>query len=108
MAVALGSQDLFKNLISGILIIMERNFEIDDIIEIPGKALGTVEHIGFRSTLIKQFDTTVISLPNYVFSDSAIINFSKRKYRRIKWTIGLVYETSTEQLKNICLDIEKY
>lgn len=108
VAVALGSQDLFKNLISGILIIMERNFEIDDIIEIPGKALGTVEHIGFRSTLIKQFDTTVISLPNYVFSDSAIINFSKRKYRRIKWTVGLVYETSTDQLKNICLDIEKY
>jgi MscS family membrane protein len=108
VAVALGSQDLFKNLISGILIIMERSFEIDDIIEVPGKALGTVEHIGFRSTLIRQFDTTVISLPNYVFSDSAIINFSKRKYRRIKWTVGLVYETSTDQLRNICSDIKNY
>ena len=73
----------------------------------PGYATGTVEHIGFRSTLIRQFDTVTISIPNYVFSDTSIINYSKRKYRRIKWIIGLVYDTSTEQLKKICLDINE-
>ena len=99
VAVALGAQDLFKNLISGILIIVERRFHLGDIIEVPGYATGTVEHIGFRSTLIRQFDTVTISIPNYVFSDTSIINYSKRKYRRIKWIIGLVYDTSTEQLK---------
>ena len=70
--------------------------------------MGTVEHIGFRSTLIRQFDTTSISLPNYVFSDSAILNYSQRKYRRIKWTVGLTYDTSTENLKTICQLIEKF
>lgn len=108
VAVALGAQDLFKNLISGILIILEKRFNIGDIIEIPGHAYGTVEHIGFRSTLIRQFDTTSISLPNHFFSDSAIMNYSERKYRRIKWIIGLTYNSSIEQLKTICNEISSH
>ncbi len=108
VAVALGAQDLFKNLISGIMIILERRFELNDVIEVPGHAIGTVEHIGFRSTLIRQFDTTPISIPNYVFSDTSIINFSDRNYRRINWTIGLTYDTTVKQLQNICNDIDTY
>ena len=108
VAVALGAQDLFKNLISGILIILEKRFQLGDVIEVPGYATGTVEYIGFRSTMIRQFDTTSISLPNYVFSDTAILNYTDRHYRRIKWTIGLTYDSSTEQLKNICYEIESY
>lgn len=106
VAVALGAQDLFKNLISGIMIILEKRFELNDVIEVPGQAVGTVEHIGFRSTLIRKFDSTPISIPNYVFSDTSIVNFSDRKYRRIKWIIGLTYDTSVKQLKDICHDID--
>ncbi len=106
VAVALGAQDLFKNLISGIMIILEKRFEINDVIEVPGHAMGSVEHIGFRSTLIRQFDSTPISIPNYVFSDTSIVNFSDRKFRQIKWTIGLTYSTTTNQLKDICQSIE--
>ena len=106
VAVALGAQDLFKNLISGIMIILEKRFELNDVIEVPGQAVGAVEHIGFRSTLIRQFDSTPISIPNYVFSDTSIINFSERKYRQIKWIIGLTYNTSVDQLKDICQSIE--
>ena len=102
----LGAQDLFKNLISGIMIILEKRFELNDVIEVPGHAIGTVEHIGFRSTLIRQFDSTPISIPNYVFSDTSIINFSDREYRQIRWVIGLTYETSTKQLKAICKNID--
>jgi len=106
VAIALGAQDLFKNLISGMMIILEKRFELNDVIEVQGHAVGTVEHIGFRSTLIRQFDSTPISIPNYIFSDASIINFSDRKYRRIQWIIGLTYETSIKQLKNICKEIE--
>ena len=108
VAVALGAQDLFKNLISGMLILLEKRFNIGDIIEVPGKATGTVEHIGFRSTLITQFDTTLISVPNFFFSEAVIINYSQRKYRRIKWTIGLTYDSTVEQLKQICTDISNF
>tara|TARA_E500000178_G_scaffold345054_1_gene394303 strand:- start:113 stop:1210 length:1098 start_codon:yes stop_codon:yes gene_type:complete len=108
VAVALGAQDLFKNLISGIMIIVEKRFELNDVIEIQGHATGTVEHIGFRSTLIRQFDSTPISIPNYVFSDKPIINFSQRHFRRINWIIGLTYDTTIKQLKEICRDIETF
>ena len=108
VAVALGAQDLFKNLISGILIITEKRFNLGDVIELKEKVTGTVEHIGFRSTSIRQFDSTIVSLPNYFFSDSAIINFSHRKHRRIKWIIGLTYNTSVSQLKKICDEISEY
>lgn len=90
------------------MIILEKRFQLGDVIEVPGHAIGTVEHIGFRSTLIRQFDTTSVSLPNNIFSDSAILNYSNRKYRRIKWSIGLTYNTSIEQLKKICADIHSY
>jgi MscS family membrane protein len=106
VAVALGAQDLFKNLISGIMIILEKRFELNDVIEVPGHATGTVEHIGFRSTLIRKFDSTPISIPNYVFSDSSIVNFSDRQYRRIRWIIGLTYDTSVKQLRDICQSID--
>ena len=58
VAVALGAQDLFKNLISGIMILLERRFHIGDVIKIPNHTEGTVEQIGFRSTLIRKFDST--------------------------------------------------
>ena len=61
VAVALGAQDLFKNLISGILIITEKRFNLGDVIELKEKVTGTVEHIGFRSTSIRQFDSTSFS-----------------------------------------------
>lgn len=108
VAVALGAQDLFKNLISGIMILLERRFQIGDVINLPGHTEGTVEHIGFRSTLVRKFDSTPISIPNYLFSEGAIINYSNRDNRRINWNIGLEYETSLKQLKIIISEIENY
>lgn len=108
VAVALGAQDLFKNLISGVLIILENRFKLNDVIELPNHTQGTVENIGFRSTLIRQFDSTPISIPNYVFSESPIINYTNRPHRRINWIIGLSYSSSVDQLKAICSQIEEY
>ena len=108
VAVALGAQDLFKNLISGIMILLEKRFHIGDVIKVPGHTEGTVEHIGFRSTLIRKFDSTPISIPNYIFAEAPILNFSNRKFRRINWIIGLEYSTSTEQLKKITQSIYSF
>ena len=108
VAVALGAQDLFKNLISGIMILMEKRFQIGDVINVPGHSEGTVEHIGFRSTLIRKFDSTPINIPNYVFAEVPIQNYSERMYRRINWTIGLEYSSNLNQIKNIIRQIENY
>ena len=56
VAVALGAQDLFKNLISGILVLVERRFQVGDWIFVEGVIEGTVESIGFRSTVVRRFD----------------------------------------------------
>ncbi len=108
VAVALGAQDLFKNLISGILILVEKRFQIGDVVNIKNYGDGTVEQIGFRSTTIRTFDSTPLTLPNHVLADSAISNYSERHYRRINWIIGLTYSTSLDQIKNITNEIKNY
>ena len=108
VAVALGAQDLFKNLISGIMILLEKRFHIGDVINVPGHTEGTVEHIGFRSTLIRKFDSTPITIPNYIFAEAPILNYTNRKNRRISWTIGLTYDSSIEQIKLLTKSISQY
>ena len=108
VAVALGAQDLFKNLISGIMILLEKRFNIGDVISVPGHTEGTVEHIGFRSTLIRKFDSTPITIPNYIFAEAPILNFTNRDYRRINWTIGLEYNSTLDQIKRLTEMISSY
>lgn len=101
VAVALGAQDLFKNLISGIMILMERRFTIGDVILVSGEVEGVVEQIGFRSTLVRRFDSTPVMVPNYKFAEQSVTNHTRRHHRRIRWLIGLEYKTSITQLKKI-------
>ena len=108
VAVALGAQDLFKNLISGIMILMEKRFQIEDVIKVPGHTEGVVEQIGFRSTLIRKFDSTPITIPNYIFAEAPILNYSNRNYRRINWTIGLEYSSTLDQIKKLTEQISLY
>ena len=80
VAVALGAQDLFKNLISGLLIIGENRFQPGDRIEVPGSLHGMVEDIGFRSTLVRMFDTAPMLVPNKDLSDVKVINHGNMVY----------------------------
>lgn len=108
VAVALGAQDLFKNLISGALVIAERRFNNGDWILVDGVVEGIVEKIGFRSTVVRRFDKAPVYVPNTKLSDTAVTNFSAMTHRRIFWTIGVEYKTSIEQLKQIRDGIEAY
>ena len=108
VAVALGAQDLFKNLISGLLIIGENRFQPGDRIEVPGSLHGMVEDIGFRSTLVRMFDTAPMLVPNKDLSDVKVINHGNMVFRRISWHLNLIYSTTQEQLAKICDDITAY
>mgnify|MGYP000865302758 FL=1 len=108
VAVALGAQDLFKNLISGILVLVERRFQVGDWISVEGVIEGTVESIGFRSTVVRRFDKSLATIPNFQFAENAVINNSQTTNRRINWLIGLEYKTTSEQLKNIKNQIENF
>ncbi|MBD3768925.1 MAG: mechanosensitive ion channel family protein [Rhodobacterales bacterium] len=108
IAVGLGAQDLFKNLISGILIITEKRFLPGEWIKVEGVVEGTVEKINFRSTLVRRFDKSPVYVPNSALSDAAVTNFSRMTYRRIKWVIGVEYRTTVDQLKFIRDEIEAW
>ena len=108
VAVALGAQDLFKNLISGILVLVERRFQVGDWIFVDGVIEGTVENIGFRSTVVRRFDKSLATIPNFQFAEQAVINKSLITNRRIDWAIGLEYRTTSDQLKNIKEQIENF
>ena len=108
VAVALGAQDLFKNLISGILVLVERRFQVGEWIYVEGVIEGTVESIGFRSTVVRRFDKSLATIPNFQFAEKAVINNSQTTNRRINWAIGLEYRTTSDQLSKIKNDIENF
>ena len=108
VAVALGAQDLFKNLISGILVLVERRFQVGDWIFVEDVIEGTVESIGFRSTVVRRFDKSLATIPNFQFAEKAVINNSQITNRRINWIIGLEYRTTSKQLTDIKKEIEEY
>ena len=108
VAVALGAQDLFKNLISGILVLVEKRFKIGDWIYVEGITEGIVERIGFRSTVIRKFDKSIATIPNSSFAENAVVNITETTNWRISWIITLQYSSTVEQLKNIRDQIEKF
>lgn len=107
-AVALGAQDLFKNLIGGMTVIAEKRFHPGDWIKVDGVVEGTVEEIGFRSTRVRRFDKAPVYVPNADLSDAVITNFSRMTNRRIYWKIGVTYDTNKEQLMLIRDEIANY
>ena len=108
VAVALGAQDLFKNLISGILVLVEKRFKIGDWILVDGVIEGIVEKIGFRSTTIRKFDKSLAIIPNFQFAENAVVNVSETSNWLISWNITLQYDTTVDQLRTIRDEIEKY
>ena len=108
VALALGAQDLFKNLIAGFLVIIEQRFQRGDWIKVDGVVEGTVEKINFRSTMVRRFDKAPVYVPNAELSDNAVTNFSAMTHRRIYWKIGVEYRTSVDQLRTIRDGIESY
>ena len=108
VAVALGAQDLFKNLISGILVLVEKRFRVGDWILVEEIIEGIVEKIGFRSTTIRKFDKSLAIIPNFQFAENAVINISQTTNWLVSWIITLQYNTTVDQLKIIRDQIENY
>ncbi|MEP3047278.1 MAG: mechanosensitive ion channel family protein [Roseibium sp.] len=106
--VALAAQDLFKNLIAGMASMGEKRFDIGDWVRVEGVVEGIVEKQELRSTLIRQFDQAAVHVPNAELANTTMINFTRRPYRRIRWSISVVYGTTSDQLKQIREKIEDY
>lgn len=80
------------------MIFVDRPFQIGDWV-IIGNIEGTVEDVGFRTTRIRTFYDSLVTVPNAKLTDTSIDNMGMRSYRRIKLMLGLTYSTSPEQMQ---------
>ena len=106
IAIAMASKESLENLLGSFTIFFDRPFTVGDVVKV-GTVTGLVEKVGFRSTRIKTFDKSVVTVPNKKMIDAELDNLGLRPVRRVKFHIGLTYDTSTEQIKNIVGDIQE-
>lgn len=100
LAISLAATGTLENLIGGITLYADKPFSVDDKITVDTD-YGTVVEIGPRSTSIRKLDDTVIVLPNSQISSMKTTNFSARRHMEFRHVIGVRYETTADQLRNI-------
>ena len=98
LALAFAAQDTVANIFGSFMIFMDRPFRRGDWILMAGVE-GDVEEIGIRSTRIRCFDQTVVSVPNKIVTNENIQNFSVRDIRRIKLVIGITYDADSGKVR---------
>lgn len=98
LAFALAAKDTIANFFGSLMIFVDRPFQIGDWIQV-GQAEGVVEEVGFRSTRIRTFYNSIITLPNATFTEKQIDNYGVREYRRTSVTLNLTYDTTSEQMQ---------
>ena len=106
LAVALAAQKTIENLFGGISVIGDRPVLVGDVCRF-GTEVGTVIHIGLRSTRIRTLDRTIISIPNSQFSTMALENISSRDKILFHPTFNLRHDTTSEQLLEVLASLRE-
>ncbi len=101
IAIALAAQDAVGNFIGTLSIFTDRPFKVGDWIIVGDKVDGDVEQIGFRSTKVRTWPKSLMSIPNKVLATEIIDNWSKMPKRRVKMTVGVTYSTTAEQMEEL-------
>jgi len=101
LALALAAQDTAANLFGSVTILIDNPCQIGDWVKIKDVE-GTVEEIGFRSTRIRTFYNSLITIPNGTMAKETIDNMGARPARRIRQTLGLAYETTPKKIEEFC------
>jgi len=97
IAIGFAAKDLLSNFFGGLMIYLDRPFNVGDWIRSPDRNIeGTVEEIGWRLTKIRTFDKRPLYIPNAIFANIAVENPSRMTNRRIKQTIGVRYEDANK------------
>ena len=98
LALAMAAKDTAANLFGSIMIILDKPFKVGDWV-VFGEVEGIVEEIGFRSTRVRTFYNSQVSVPNAHVANNNVDNMGKRKFRRIYALLGLTYDTPTHKIE---------
>lgn len=100
LAFSLAAKDTAANIFSFTAIVSDNPFDVGDYIE-TSNVEGTVEKVGVRSTRLRKLDQTLVTVPNSNLTDTAVINWSRLKKRRLDFSIGLSYNTTPAQMREV-------
>ncbi|MHC5108445.1 MAG: mechanosensitive ion channel family protein [Planctomycetota bacterium] len=106
VAIAFAAKDTLGNFFGSLTLLLDRPFGIGDWVVISGVE-GTVEHVGFRSTRIRTFYNSRITVPNSALATSNVDNYGARKFRRASFNLALTYDTSAEKIEVFCEGIRE-
>ncbi|MBN2343632.1 MAG: mechanosensitive ion channel family protein [Deltaproteobacteria bacterium] len=106
LAMAMAAKDTVANLFGSVVIFLDKPFQVGDWIE-TANVEGTVEEIGLRTTRIRTFANSLITIPNSTFTTNPVNNWSQMKKRRIKMTIGVTYSTSSAKMGELVKEIRR-
>ncbi|WP_413577943.1 mechanosensitive ion channel family protein [Bdellovibrio sp. HCB290] len=101
LALALAAQDTAANLFGSVTILVDNPFQVGDWVKVKDME-GTVEEVGFRSTRVRTFYNSVITIPNAMMAKETIDNMGVRPFRRVRQIIGIAYETPPDRIKEFC------
>ena len=101
LAFALAAKDMVQNLFGSITVLMDRTFTVGDWIVVDGNE-GTVERMGFRSTRVRTFYNSLVTIPNSKFITAEVDNMGERSYRRYKAHFSLTYDTPPDRIEAFC------
>lgn len=97
LAVALAGQHTLANLLGSLILMLEKPFTTGDWIKVNGME-GTVEDVGFRSTRIRTFYDSLVTIPSSLIVNSTIDNMERRNDREIKNILKVCYDTPAEKV----------
>jgi MscS family membrane protein len=98
LAFALAAKDTAANIFGSMMILSDRPFRVGDWVKFRDVE-GVIEEVGFRSTKVRTFYNSLISVPNSVVAQESIDNFGRRAYRRVKTNLGITYDTPPEKVE---------
>jgi len=101
LAFALAAKDVVQNLFGSITVILDQTFHNGDWI-VVNDIEGSVEEVGLRSTKIRTFYDSLITLPNAIFITAKVDNMGQRRYRRLKCNVALTYDTPPDKIEAFC------
>jgi MscS family membrane protein len=106
LAIGLAARDTLANFFGGVAIFVDRPFARGNWIKI-GEVEGIVEDIGVRVTRVRTFQDSLITLPNAMFTTTAINNFTRMRKRRIRLVVSVTYDATPAQLEAAVTRLQK-
>ena len=107
LAVALAAQETLGNFFGSVSLVADRPFKVGDWIQVGDKVDGDVEAIGMRSTKVRTWSKSLMSIPNKVLANEMIENWSRMPKRRVKQYIGVTYSTPADTMHDLVEDVKQ-